>query len=162
MDSTPPRPALVAGIATAAATGNTSELRSLLTTASDEGVATTLAANELVVQAAYEKAAGGKPVGERAFLQYLEACRQIRANLVTLPGGKSGHADLTWQDASAAFELCAGGGTLDAAGLGKALALCGNVKYRDVPGMGAVRAAEGFLANVEGSKDEHAVIGAGS
>ena len=52
--------------------------------------------------------------------------------------------------------------SLDGATFGLALALCGAVKYGGVPGMSLAQRVEGFFANVSGSKDEHAVIGAGA
>ena len=128
----------------------------------DEGVSAALAAGQAGVSAAFTKAGGGQPVSERALLQFLEACKLVRSVIVTLPGGAEGHADLTWQDASAAFQLCGGGGSLDEASFGSALALCGVTKYREVGGMAKGKAVEGFLANVGGGKDEHAVIGAGT
>ena len=63
---------------------------------------------------------------------------------------------------SAAFTLCASGGELDETGFGMALAVCGALKYGSVPGMKPAKRLEGFLANLVGSKDEHAVIGAAS
>ena len=109
----------------------------------------------------FEKAGGGKAVTERAFMQYLEGNKMVRSVIITLPGGAEGHADLTWQDASAAFQLCGGGSSLDATTFGSAIALCGFVKYKEVTNLGAAARVEGFLANLAGSKDEHAVIGAG-
>ena len=41
------------------------------------------------------------------------------------------------------------------------MALCGLVKYGGVPTLSDSAKVEGFLANLAGSKDEHAVIGAG-
>jgi len=78
-----------------------------------------------------------------------------------MPGGGKGKADLTWQDASAAFQLAAGGSALAAADYGAALAMCGMVKYGTVPGFGPQQQVEGFLANLSGAKDEHAVIPGG-
>jgi len=128
----------------------------------DEGVVGALAAGQAAISAAHAKAGGGKAVSERALLQYLESCKQVRSVLVTMPGGAEGKADLTWQDASSSFSLSGGGASLDAAAFGKALALCGAVKYGAVPGFSLTQKAEGFIANVSGTKDEHAVIGAGT
>ena len=126
----------------------------------DDGVASALTGAEAAVQAAFAKAGGGT-LGERALLQFLEGCKLIRAVIVTMPGGAEGHADLTWQDASAAFQLCGDGADLDRDAFANVLALCGAVKYRDVPGMSLAKKVEGFIANVSGSQDEHAVIGVG-
>ena len=107
---------------------------------------------------AYKQANGGKPVGERAWLKYLEKVQQIRSVIVKLPNGSEGHTTLTWQDASAAFSLCGGGADLDNTSFAMALALCGAVKYRVVGSMTPAARFLGFLANVGNSKDEHAVI----
>ena len=107
----------------------------------------------------FEKAAGGQPVSERAFMQHLEAAKLIRAVIVTLKGGEEGKADLTWQDASAAFQMSGGGSPLGAPEYATAIALCGLVKYGGVPTLSSAQKVEGFLANVSGSKDEHTVIG---
>jgi len=128
----------------------------------DDGVSSALATGAAAVSAAFAKAGGGKGVSERAWLKFLEGCKLVRSVIVTLPGGKEGHADLTWQDASAAYQLCGGGGELDATTFGQALALCGIIKYGAVSSLSAAQKVEGFVANVSGSKDEHAVIGAGA
>ena len=128
----------------------------------DASVGTAIGAAEASISAAFTKANGGKAVSERAYMKFLETCKLVRAVIVTMPGGAEGHADLTWQDASAAFQLCGGGGDLDTASFGNALALCGVIKYQNVPGMAMAKRVEGFVANVSGSQDEHAVIGAGA
>jgi hypothetical protein len=134
------------------------ELAPLAETAKGEEVAGVLAGSEALLTSLYEKAAGGKPVSEVAFLKQLEGFKLIRAVIVTLVGGKEGHADLTWQDASAAFNVVGGGADLDSAGYATALALCGIVKYKEVPNFSAASQVEGILANISGSKDEHAVV----
>jgi len=134
------------------------ELQGLLPTAQGEAAQAALAAQQAVVDAQFQKAGGGS---ERAFLKHLEACKLIRAVIVTMPGGAEGHADLTWQDASAAFHVAGGGGDLDAASFATALAVCGLVKYKDVPGFTPGQMVEGILQNMSGAKDEHAVIPGG-
>ena len=114
-----------------------------------------------VLEPAFTKAAGGVAMSERSFLQFLEGCKLVRSVIVTMPGGAEGHADLTWQDASAAFQLCGGGSGLSGETFGRALAVCGATKYRDVPGLSMEQRVTGFLENVAGRKDEHDFIGAG-
>ena len=41
------------------------------------------------------------------------------------------------------------------------MAVCGLVKYGGVSTLSDSQKVEGFIANLAGSKDEHAVIGAG-
>ena len=125
----------------------------------DAGVAGAIAAGELVISAAFAKIGGGKPVGERALLAYLEECKQIRSVIVTLPSGTEGFADLTWQDASGAFHLIGGGGALGKEAFAQCLAVCGVVKYGAVDALGPTQKVEGFLANLTGAKDEQAVVG---
>ena len=138
------------------------ELTPLLDSVKGEGgAASAVAAGEATLSAAFAKAGGGQPVSERALLQYLEACKLIRAVIVTLKGGADGRCDLTWQDASAAFRLSGGGSPLGQEAFSQCMALCGLVKYGGVPTLSDSAKVEGFLANLAGSKDEHAVIGAG-
>ena len=119
-----------------------------------------IASGEAALAAGYAKAAGAEAaVGERALLQYLEGCKQIRSVIVTLAGGAEGSADLTWQDASAAFLACGGGQPLSKEAFSQCMALCGMVKYGGVDSLSPAQKVEGFLANLAGSKDEHAVIG---
>ena len=54
-----------------------------------------------------------------------------------------------------------GGGTLDQGSFGSALAVCGLVKYKDVPGFTDAQKVEGIFLNITGAKDEHAVIPGG-
>jgi len=120
-----------------------------------------VAAGEATLASLFAEAGGGQPVGERAMLEYLESKRQIRAVVITLPGkaGDEGSADLTWQDASAAFQLCGGGSPLSQQAFGHAMAVCGLVKYNEVKALAPPQRVEGFLANLTGSKDEQAVVG---
>jgi len=127
----------------------------------DEAVGAAIAAMQGVLEPAFTKAAGGVAMSERSFLQFLEGCKLVRSVIVTMPGGAEGHADLTWQDASAAFQLCGGGSGLSGETFGRALAVCGATKYRDVPGLSMEQRVTGFLENVAGRKDEHDFIGAG-
>ena len=139
------------------------ELKPLLASVQGDGdAAGAIAANEAALSTAFAKAGNGQPVGERALLQYLEGCKLIRAVIVTLKGGAEGRADLTWQDASAAFHVCGGGSPLSKDGFSQCLAVCALVKYGAVDSLSADLKVGGFLANLAGSKDEHAVIGAGS
>jgi len=127
------------------------ELASVGETARSEDVAGVLTAQEAALSAEKGKVGGAD---ERAFLKYLEGAKLIRAVIVTMPGGAEGHADLTWQDASAAFEISGGDFNI-------AIAICGLVKYKDVPGFSAAQMVEGIVLNLTGAKDEHAVIPGG-
>ena len=123
----------------------------------DDEIAGALAAGAATVTAA---AGGASTVSERPLLQYLETAKQIRSVIVTLKDGSDGSTDLTWQDASAAYQLCGGGSPLSADALGQCLALCGMVKYSGIEALSPAQKVEGFLANLAGSKDEMAIIGA--
>ena len=119
-----------------------------------------LAAAEPTLAAAFAKAAGEQTlIRETQLLHYLEACKMIRAVIVTLPGGAEGSADLTWQDASAACQLVGGGQPLTKEAFGQCMALCGMVKYAKIDSLSAAQKVVGFLANISGLKDEAAVIG---
>ena len=121
---------------------------------------TALAASDAAVAAVFAEL-GAAPVPERAWLQYLESKKLIRSVIVTLPGGAAtSSADLTWQDASAAFLICASGASLaDKGAVGEALAVCALVKYERITGLSTAQKIEGFLANLGGAKDEQAVVG---
>ena len=127
---------------------------------------TALAASDAAVAAVFAEL-GSAPVPERAWLQYLEGKKQIRSVIVTLPGGAgTSSADLTWQDASAAFLICAGAGAAgkpsslgDKGAVAEALAVCALVKYERIAGLSTTQKIQGFLANLGGTKDEQAVVG---
>ena len=128
--------------------------------ASEPGVAASLEAGGAST-AFQQVSSGGAPVSERSFLQQLEKAKLIRSVIVTLPGGAEGHADLSWQDASAAFQVCGGGKPLSEAEYANCLALCAMSKYAAIETLSPAKRVEGFLANLAGTQDEHAVIGAG-
>ena len=132
----------------------------LETVSADGAVAGALAAGEATLTEAFTKASGGQTlVRERSLLQYLEGCKLIRAVIVSLPGGAEGSADLTWQDASAAYHACNGGQPLSKEAFAQCMAVCATVKYGEIGALGPAQKVEGFLANLAGSKDEHAVVG---
>ena len=102
-------------------------------------------------------------ITERVLMQFLESKKMIRSVIVTMPGGAEGKSTLTWQDASAAFQLAGNGGSaLNEKAFSDALCLCGVVKYATVQSFSDAQRVEGFFDNLTGKKDEHAVIGAGA
>ena len=128
-------------------------LQPLLETArSDAAVGAALTAGKPMLDAAFGKAAAGAAtVSERALLMYLEECMLIRAEILILSSGAEVNADLTWQDASAAFQVCAGGAPLNATAFSQCVAVCGLVKYGGIASMGTGDRVAGFIGNLAGT-----------
>jgi hypothetical protein len=75
----------------------------------------------------------------------------IRAEILILSSGAEVNADLTWQDASAAFQVCAGGAPLNATAFSQCVAVCGLVKYGGIASMGTGDRVAGFIGNLAGT-----------
>jgi len=107
-----------------------------------------LQADAEVQSALAEAPAPPSPLSEASFIGQLVGAKLVRSVIVG-----DLRCDLTWLDASAAFLASGGDHKL-------ALALCGAVKYGKVAAMTDAKRVEGFLVNMAGTGDEHAVVAA--
>ncbi|KOO22536.1 hypothetical protein Ctob_006009 [Chrysochromulina tobinii] len=100
-------------------------------------------------------------MSERAFLQQLSSVGLMKGVIVKLPPPIGGEArcDLTWLDASAAYQACVPSELgMPVKEYAKCLALCGMLKYQHCSPMTIVQQVAGFLANLAGRMDEHEVL----